>query len=59
MIVTLKFAVPNITVNESDGSVTVELLRTGSNSDSFNVCISVTMITELAIAECTHIATYK
>ena len=53
MIVTVEFALPNVTVDESDGSVTVELLRTGNNSDSFNVCINVTMIPESAIAECT------
>ena len=57
MIVTVEFKSPSVTVNESDGSVTVELLRTGNNSDSFNVCISVMMNAESAIVErtCIHV----
>ena len=51
MIVTVEFNSPNVTVNESDGSVTIELLRTGNNSDSFNVCISIMMIAEPTIVE--------
>ena len=55
MIVTVEFNSPNVTVNESDGFVTVELLRIGNNSDSFNVCISIMMIAEPAIVECTYV----
>ena len=51
MMVTIEFKPPSVTVNESDGSVTVNLLRTGNNSDNFTVCINVTMIVDPAIAQ--------
>ena len=50
MVVTIEFQPPFPTVNESDGSVTVNLLRTGNHSDNFTVFINVTMTVDPAIA---------
>ena len=50
MISTVQFQVPSINVNESDGSVIVNLVRMGNNSDNITVCIAVTMVVEPAIA---------
>ena len=58
MMVVVEFKSPNITVNESDGFVKVELLRAGNHSDSFNIGISVTMIAEPAIVQCMYVCTY-
>ena len=41
-MVTIEFEARNITVNERDGSVTVNLVRTGSASGSVTIYISVT-----------------
>ena len=42
---------PNISVNESDGSVIVNLIRTGNHSDNITVCIDVTTVVDPAIAQ--------
>ena len=41
-MVTIEFEARNVTVNERDGSVTVNLVRTGSASGSITIYISVT-----------------
>ena len=51
MMVTIEFKPPSVTVNESDGFVTVNLLRIGNHSDNFTVCINITMIVDPAIAQ--------
>ena len=51
MMAIVEFKSPNVTVNESDGFVKLELLRAGNHSDSFIVSISVTMIAEPAIVQ--------
>ena len=51
MMVTIEFKPPSVTVSESDGSVMVNLSRTGSHSDNFTVCINITMIVDPAIAQ--------
>ena len=50
MISTVQFQIPNINVSESDGSVIVNLIRAGNNSDNITVCIAVTMVVEPAMA---------
>jgi len=51
IISTVQFQIPSINVNESDGSVIVNLVRAGNNSDNITVCIAVTMVVEPAISQ--------
>ena len=46
MISSIEFQIPSISVNESDGSVIVNLIRTGNLSDNITVCIDVTMVVD-------------
>ena len=50
-MVSIEFQIPSVRVNESDGSVIVDLVRTGNHSNNFTVCINVTMIVDPAIAQ--------
>ena len=43
-MVTIEFETRNVSVNESDGSVTVNLVRTGNHSDNITVYITITRI---------------
>ena len=47
--VTVEFEAGNVTVNEGDGSVTVNLLRTGNHSESISAYISIMRIANSAI----------
>ena len=49
-VVTVEFETVSVTVNESDGTVTVNLVRrTGTLTNNIIVCINVTMIMDPAI----------
>ena len=50
-MVMIEFETGNVTANESDGSVTVNLLRMGNHSESITVYISITGVENSAIAE--------
>ena len=50
-MVSIEFQIPSVSVNESDGSVIVELVRTGNHTDNITVCINVTMIVDPAIVQ--------
>ena len=50
-MISIEFQITSINVNESDGSVIINLLRTGNYSDNFTVCINITMIVDPAIAQ--------
>ena len=55
-VVTIEFETASVTVNESDGSVTVNLVRrTGTLSDNITVCINITMIVDPAIIQRTYV----
>ena len=45
-MISIEFQVPSISVNKSDGSVIVNLIRTGNHSDNITVCIAVTMVVD-------------
>ena len=53
--VAIEFEPRNITVIESDGSVTVNLVKTGSHSDNITVYISITRIDNAAVVKCTQL----
>ena len=46
MTSSIEFQIPSISVNESDGSVIVNLISTGNLSDNITVCIDVTMVVD-------------
>ena len=50
-MVTIQFEIGSVTVNESDGSVTINLVRMGNPTDNISVCISVMMIVDPAIIQ--------
>ena len=49
--VTIEFETGNVTASEGDGSVTVNLVRTGNHSESITIYISIMRIENSAIAE--------
>ena len=49
--VTIEFETGNVTASEGDGSVTVNLVRTGNHSESITVYISIMRVENSAIAE--------
>ena len=49
--VTIEFETGNVTASEGDGSVTVNLVRTGNHSESITMYISIMRIENSAIAE--------
>ena len=51
-MVTIEFETRNVSVNESDGSVTVNLVRTGNHSDNITVYITITRIENPGIVKC-------
>ena len=52
-MVTIEFETASVDVNESDGSVTVNLVRrTGTLSDNITVCIGITTVVDPAIIQC-------
>ena len=53
-MVTIQFDIGNSTVNESDGSVTINLVRMGNHSDNISVCICIIMILDPAIVQCMY-----
>ena len=57
-MVTIQFDIGSNTVNESDGSVTINLVRMGNHSDNISVCIGIVMIMDPAIVQCTSIVQY-
>ena len=57
-MVTIEFEVGNVTVSEGDGSVTVNLVRTGNYSENSTVYISVMGIENSTIAECMYVHVY-
>ena len=50
-MVAIQFETGNVTVSEGDGSVTVNLVRTGNHSESITVYISIMGVENSAIAE--------
>ena len=52
---TIEFEARNVSVIESDGSVTVNLVRTGNHSNNITVCINVIRVENPAIIECTYV----
>ena len=54
-MVSVEFQISSVSVNESDGTVIIDLVRTGNHSNNFTVCINVTMIVDPAIAQRTYI----
>ena len=50
-MVTIEFETRNVSVNESDGSVTVNLMRTGNHSDNITVYITITRIENPSIVK--------
>ena len=50
-MVIMEFETGNVTVNEGNGSVTVNLLRTGNHSESITVYISIMGVENSAITE--------
>ena len=53
--VTIEFEPRNVSVIESDGSVTVNLVKTGYHSDNITVYISITRIDNPGIVKCMYI----
>ena len=51
-MVTIQFDMGINTVNESDGSVTINLVRMGDLTDNISVSIGITMIMDPAIIQC-------
>ena len=54
-MVTIQFDIDTSTVNESDGSITINLVRMGNHSDNITVCIGIVMIVDPAIVQCTYV----
>ena len=50
-MVTIQFDIGSSTVNESDGSVTVNLVRMGDLTDNISVRIGIIMIVDPAIVQ--------
>ena len=50
-MVIIEFETGNVTVNEGDGSVTVNLVRNGNHSESIMVYINIMGVENSAIAE--------
>ena len=50
-MVTIQFDIGSNTVNESDGSVTINLVRMGDLTDNITVSIDIIMIVDPAIAQ--------
>ena len=50
-VVFIEFETASVIVNENDGSVTVNLVRTGNQSDDISVCINVIMNVDPDIAQ--------
>ena len=53
--VTIEFEPGNVSVIESDGSVTVNLVKTGYHSNNITVYISITRIDNPGIVKCMYI----
>ena len=53
-MVTIEFKTENVTVSEGDGSVSVNLVRTGNHSENITVYINVMEVENSAIAVCTY-----
>ena len=54
-MVTIQFDIGTSTVNESDGSITINLVRMGNHTDNITVCIGIMMIVDPAIVQCTYV----
>ena len=54
-MVTIQFDIGASTVNESDGSVTINLVRMGILSDNITVCIGIIMIVDPAVDQCMYV----
>jgi len=52
MTSSIEFQIPNSTINESDGSVIINLVRTGNHSISITVYIAITMDEDPAVSQC-------
>ena len=52
--VTIGFETGNVTANEGDGSVTVNLVKTGDHSDNITVYINVMRVENSAIVKCMY-----
>ena len=52
--VTIGFETSNVTANEGDGSVTVNLVKTGDHSDNITVYINVMRVENSAIVKCMY-----
>ena len=50
-VVTIQFDIGSSTVNESDGSVTVNLVRMGDLTDNISIRIGIIMIVDPAIVQ--------
>ena len=53
--VTIEFEPRNVSVIESDGSVTVNLVKTGYHSNNITVYISITRIDNPGVIKCMYI----
>ena len=53
--VTIEFEPRNVSVIESDGSVTVNLVKTGYHSNNITVYIGITRIDNLGTVKCMYI----
>ena len=53
-MVTIQFEIGSVSVNESDDSVNVNLVRMGDQSDNISVYISVMTIMDPAIVQRMH-----
>ena len=52
LVVTIEFKTVSVSVNESNGAITINLVRrTETLSDNITVCINVTMIMDPAIIQ--------
>ena len=51
MISSVEFQIQSTSVNEMDGSVIVDLIRTGNHSDNITVCIDIAMTVNPAIIQ--------
>ena len=56
-MVTIQFDIGSSTVNESDGSVTINLVRMGDLTDNISVCIGIIMIVDPGIVQRTYTVT--
>ena len=52
--VSIQFEARNVSVNESDGSVTVNLVKTGNHSNNITVYITITRIENPGIVKCMY-----